>query len=195
MKNSRNNIKKKQEIKIPKNIGVFYWQNKNVIIFKSYARQKLIRINELIHLNCKKHHIAIKTNKVKQLSNIEKKMIHATKKTTLAIIKIALVEVLALTYQKLKFVGVGYRVFPVENFENHLLLLQLGYSHPVYFRVPQRIKTFTLKFTKLFLWGHSHQMLTSIATQIRHNKLPEPYKGKGILYDTEVIVLKEGKKT
>jgi large subunit ribosomal protein L6 len=105
-----------------------------------------------------------------------------------------LIESVALVYQKLKLVGVGYRAFPVENFEGHLLLLKLGYSHPIYFKIPSNLNIFCLKLTKLFLYGSSHQQVTSAASKIRLNKTPEPYKGKGILYYNENIVLKEGKK-
>ena len=48
--------------------------------------------------------------------------------------------------------------------------------------------------TKLSVYGHSYQQITSTASQIRLNKIPEPYKGKGILYENEKIKLKEGKK-
>ena len=116
------------------------------------------------------------------------------KNTTISLIKQLVIESAAIIYQKLKFVGVGYRVFLVENFENHLLLLRLGYSHPVYFRIPLKTTISTLKLTKLFLYGYSYQQLTFTASKIRLNKIPEPYKGKGILYENEKIILKEGKK-
>ena len=112
----------------------------------------------------------------------------------MSLIKQLLVEVTTPVYQKLKFIGVGYRAFPVEGFENHLLLLRLGYSHPIYFRIPSDTSVFCLKLTKLFLYGYSYQELTSTASKIRVNKAPEPYKGKGILYENEQITLKEGKK-
>jgi large subunit ribosomal protein L6 len=89
---------------------------------------------------------------------------------------------------------VGYRAFPVENFENHLLILRLGYSHPIYFKIPPKIKIFSLKLTKLFLYSYSYQQLILTASKIRLNKIPEPYKGKGILYENETTTLKEGKK-
>ena len=66
--------------------------------------------------------------------------------------------------------------------------------HPIYFKIPLKTKIFSLKLTKLFLYGYSYQELTSTASKIRVNKAPEPYKGKGILYENEQITLKEGKK-
>lgn len=130
----------------------------------------------------------------KKLSNRDKKKIKALKLTTISLIKQLLIETTALMYQKLKLIGVGYRAFPVENFENHLLLLRLGYSHPIYFKIPKQTNIFSLKLTKLFLYGSSYKQLTLTTSRLRLNKTPEPYKGKGILYDNETIILKEGKK-
>ena len=56
------------------------------------------------------------------------------------------------------------------------------------------MKIFCLKANKLFIIGNSYQFVTQIAALIRSCKVPEPYKGKGILYATEKITLKEGKK-
>jgi large subunit ribosomal protein L6 len=89
---------------------------------------------------------------------------------------------------------VGYRAFDVDNFENKLLLFKLGYSHSIYFKIPIESQIFCLKRTKLFIHGNSYQDITKIAAFIRSYKKPEPYKGKGILYETEKIILKEGKK-
>jgi large subunit ribosomal protein L6 len=89
---------------------------------------------------------------------------------------------------------VGYRAFSFENFENHLLILRLGYSHPIYFKIPPKIKIFSLKLTKLFLYSYSYQQLTSTTSKICLNKIPKPYKGKGILCKNKTITLKEGKR-
>jgi large subunit ribosomal protein L6 len=73
-------------------------------------------------------------------------------------------------------------------------MFKLGYSHSLYFKIPEQLIIFCLKFTKLFIYGNSYQNVTQIASLIRSYKKPEPYKGKGILYETEKILLKEGKK-
>ena len=64
----------------------------------------------------------------------------------------------------------------------------------LYFQVPVKIGVFCFKATKLFIYGNSYQNVTKIASLIRSYKKPEPYKGKGILYETEKITLKKGKK-
>lgn len=187
-------IKKKYTLKIPSNIQVFYYKQKKIIIFKGSVNQKSLKINILLNINYTKQQLSIIDDSKKKLSNNDKKKIQALKLTTMSLIKQLVIETRAIMYRKLKLVGVGYRAFPVENFEDHLLLLKLGYSHPIYFKIPIKTNIFCLKLTKLFVFGSSYQQVTFAASKIRLNKIPEPYKGKGILYDNEKIVLKEGKK-
>ena len=78
--------------------------------------------------------------------------------------------------------------------ENNVLLLNLGFSHPIYFNIPINFKIFCLKLIKLFISGNSYQNLSDITAIIRYKKLPEPYKGKGILHGNEKIKIKESKK-
>lgn len=114
--------------------------------------------------------------------------------TTIAKIKQILIEITYTLYCKLNLVGVGYRVFTYEKLTNQIYL-KLGYSHLIYFRIPSEIRSYCQKYTKLFIFGNSsYDLLTQTAAQIRNCKLPEPYKGKGILYDQEKIILKKGKK-
>jgi len=97
-------------------------------------------------------------------------------------------------YCKLKLVGVGYRSLPVLDMENQLAL-KLGYSHMIYFKIPNSVNLKTIKFTNLFLFGKtSHRDITLLTSLIRDCRLPEPYKGKGVLYSEEKINLKKGKK-
>ena len=187
-------IEKKQVIKIPRNIEVYYNKTKKIIIFKGFATQKSLKINKFLTISTKEQKIEIENDGNKKLPNSKKKYIWLVQKTTSSLIRQLLIETTATIYQKLKLVGVGYRAFPVENFEKHLLLLRLGYSHPIYFKIPQKTNIFSLKLNKLFLYSCSYQKLTSVASKIRLNKVPEPYKGKGILYENEKVILKEGKK-
>ena len=186
--------RKTQTIKIPNNVEVFFNKQAKIILFRSFAGQKLLKIDNQLKLYKKKQQIEVTTENVEKISNSNKKKIQLIQKTTASFIKQLIVETTALTYKKLILVGVGYRAIPVENFEDRLLLLKLGYSHPIYFKTPKKTKIISLKFTKLFLSSYSFQKLTSVAAKIRLNKRPEPYKGKGILYENEKIVLKEGKK-
>ena len=189
-----NKIEKKQIIKIPRNIKIFYNKKTKIIIVKGLIKRKSFKINPLLTISNTNQQVEIVSETSKKLSNSSKKKIQLIKTTTASLIKQLLIETNAIMYQKLTLVGVGYRAFPVENFENHLLLLKLGYSHPIYFKIPAKTEIFSLKLTKLFLYGYSYQELTFTASKIRINKTPEPYKGKGILYENEQITLKEGKK-
>jgi large subunit ribosomal protein L6 len=70
----------------------------------------------------------------------------------------------------------------------------LGYSHQIYFKISHTLNVFCLKATSIFISGNSYQEVSQISALIRSYKYPEPYKGKGILYENEKIVIKEGKK-
>lgn len=91
---------------------------------------------------------------------------------------------------KLELVGVGYRAAVQGNNLN----LTLGFSHPVSFTIPDGIKIDTPTQTEIVLTGPDREKVTQLAANIRRKRLPEPYKGKGIKYAGEIIILKETKK-
>ncbi|WP_353857662.1 50S ribosomal protein L6 [Azospirillum formosense] len=86
--------------------------------------------------------------------------------------------------------GVGYRA-AVQGKE---LVMQLGYSHDVKYPIPEGITIKCDKPTAISVSGFDKQKVGQVAAEIRGWKKPEPYKGKGIKYDTETIIRKEGKK-
>lgn len=187
-------IKKKQIIKIPRNFKIFFNIKRKILIVKESARQNSLKINPQLTILGFKQQIKIINNKTKKLSNSKKKKIRLILNTTISLIRQLLIETSSKIYKKLKFVGVGYRAFSVKNFENRLLLLKLGYSHSIYFRIPLKTQIFSFKLTKLFLYGYNYKELTFTMFKIRANKVPEIYKGKGIFYENEQVILKEGKK-
>lgn len=93
----------------------------------------------------------------------------------------------------LELVGVGYRV----NNTGNLLELTLGYSHPIYFMVPDEIKVTTAmekgKNPTIILEGIDKQLVGQIAAKLRAFRKPEPYKGKGVRFVGENIRRKAGK--
>ena len=91
---------------------------------------------------------------------------------------------------KLDINGVGYRAAV----DGKLLTLQLGYSHDIKYAVPAGIEIKAEKPTALAISGIDKQRVGQIAAEIRSFRSPEPYKGKGVKYEGEVIVRKEGKK-
>lgn len=93
-------------------------------------------------------------------------------------------------YQKvLEVNGVGYRAAK----QGKKLVLNLGYSHPVEMEDPEGIETIVEGQNKIIVKGISKEDVGQYAAEIRSKRLPEPYKGKGIKYDTEIIRRKVGK--
>jgi large subunit ribosomal protein L6 len=188
------NFKKKYSIKVPKNIHVIYCDKKNVITFVGPSLTKSLKLKVKLFLIPSSNVIIVSQLTLFEKSTISLKNVTKIQGTTIAQIKQILIEVTYTLYYKLNLVGVGYRVFSYEKLPDQIYL-KLGYSHLIYFRIPVGLNTYCQKFTKLFLFGNcSYDTLTQTAAQIRSCKIPEPYKGKGILYDQENIILKKGKK-
>lgn len=186
-------MQKKTLIKIPKNILVIYNNKKKIIILIGPLQVKSLKLSLNLIIRTDLNTIEV-TDKPFQKSNLNKKQIKSLQGTTVALIKQMLLETSALIYDKLKIVGVGYRFLNVEGFKDKLLMFKLGYSHSLYYKIPNDLKIFNLKSTKLFIYGNSYQNVSQASSIIRSYKKPEPYKGKGILFDSEKILLKEGKK-
>ena len=92
--------------------------------------------------------------------------------------------------RKLTLVGVGYRA----QAQGDTLNLTLGFSHPVAHKMPAGIKCETPSQTEILIKGVDKQKVGQVAAEVRAYRPPEPYKGKGVRYADEVIVIKETKK-
>ncbi|HET7923132.1 MAG TPA: 50S ribosomal protein L6 [Gammaproteobacteria bacterium] len=92
--------------------------------------------------------------------------------------------------KKLELVGVGYRA----QAQGKVLNLTLGFSHPVNYAVPEGISIETPSQTEILVKGVDLQKVGQVAADIRGYRPPEPYKGKGVRYADERVVLKEAKK-
>ncbi len=92
--------------------------------------------------------------------------------------------------RKLTLVGVGFRA----QAQGQKLNLQIGYSHPVVKDMPAGIKVVTPTQTEIIISGPDRQVVGQVAAEVRAFRPPEPYKGKGIRYADERVVLKETKK-
>jgi large subunit ribosomal protein L6 len=102
-----------------------------------------------------------------------------------------MVEGVSKGYTKnLEISGVGYRAAV----QGKNLQLQMGYSHDVSYPIPEGITIKCEKPTAIQITGFDKQKVGQVAAEIRAVRPPEPYKGKGIKYDTETILRKEGKK-
>lgn len=91
--------------------------------------------------------------------------------------------------KKLEIVGVGYRA----EMKGSNLQLLLGYSHPILFKPPAGVAIELPSPTNIVVSGVDKQLVGQVAAKIRSFRPPEPYKGKGIKYDTEVVRRKAGK--
>lgn len=91
--------------------------------------------------------------------------------------------------KELAIVGVGYKA----TLSGNKLTLNLGFSHPIVYQLPDGIKLTVEEGTKMVISGCDKQLVGETAAQIRRFRPPEPYKGKGIRYVDERIILKEGK--
>jgi len=92
--------------------------------------------------------------------------------------------------RKLMLVGVGYRA----QAQGDKLNLTLGFSHPVVHHMPKGVKVETPTQTEILVKGIDKQQVGQVAAEIRRYRPPEPYKGKGVRYADEVVVIKETKK-
>lgn len=110
--------------------------------------------------------------------------------TTRSLISNMVVGVSAGFERKLQLVGVGYRA----KAQGQKVNLTLGFSHPVAYEVPEGVTIETPTQTEILIKGIDKQKVGQVAAEIRDFRPPEPYKGKGVRYSDERIVLKEAKK-
>lgn len=92
--------------------------------------------------------------------------------------------------KRLTLVGVGYRAAV----QGKKLNLQLGFSHPVEHDIPEGVTIECPSQTEIVLTGSDKQKVGQVAAEIRAYRPPEPYKGKGVRYSDERVIMKEAKK-
>ncbi len=92
--------------------------------------------------------------------------------------------------KKLTLVGVGFKA----QAQGDKLNLSLGFSHPVLHQMPAGVKCETPSQTEILIKGIDRQQVGQVAAEVRAYRSPEPYKGKGVRYADEVVVIKETKK-
>ena len=92
--------------------------------------------------------------------------------------------------KKLTLIGVGYKA----QAQGDKVNLSLGFSHPVVHSMPAGVKVETPTPTEILIKGADKQRVGQVAAEIRAYRPPEPYKGKGVRYADEVVIIKETKK-
>lgn len=92
--------------------------------------------------------------------------------------------------KKLNLIGVGYKA----QAQGEKLNLSLGFSHPIVHEMPAGVTCATPTPTEILIKGIDRQRVGQVAAEVREYRRPEPYKGKGVRYSDEVVVIKETKK-
>ena len=171
----------KQPIAIPESVKV---SRKETNIF---VKGKL---GELNHEFKSDIGISINENEVVVTRNSDEKIqreLHGLTRVLIA----NMVQGVSQGFQKeLNLVGVGYTA---DASKGNFLLLNVGYSHPIYFETPEGITIETPNANTVIVKGISKQEVGQVAANIRELRKPEPYKGKGIKYSDEHIRKKAGK--
>jgi len=187
-------IEKKYFVKIPKNVSMYYCEGNHLIVFVTSSTRKTLILKTKVILEKKNRILKITRTPLFDISNNERKKLKVIQGTQVSLLKQALLDISLTFCKKLNLIGVGFRVSTLKILEINLLHFKLGYSHHIYFKIPTNLKICCLKTNRIFIIGYSYLFVTQIASLIRSYKIPEPYKGKGILYSTEKMTLKEGKK-
>ncbi|MDK2126368.1 50S ribosomal protein L6 [Parachitinimonas caeni] len=134
--------------------------------------------------------VTVETGVLKFFANSDDKHARAMSGTLRALAANMVVGVSKGFERKLNLVGVGYRA----QAQGDVVNLTLGFSHPVAHRLPVGVKAETPSQTEIVLKGINRQQIGQVAAEIRAYRPPEPYKGKGVRYSDEIVVLKETKK-
>ena len=170
----------KKPVEIPK--GVTITKDGNLLKVKGPKGE----LSEKIHPNIS---VEIKDNEIIVTRPDDTKLNKSLHGLSRALIQNMITGVSDSYQKKLEIVGVGYRA----EMKGKNLLLNIGYSHPIYFVPPEGITIETPTQTQVVIKGISKQLTGQIAAKIRSFRKPEPYKGKGIKYSGEHILRKAGK--
>jgi len=189
-------LKTKDFIKVPSSVKAIYCNEKNILKLDGPVGSKSVKLSVKPFFFTKNAdaYILLTFVAVNRKSNYQIKSLKSLRGTAIAVIKKALVEVSSSLFIKLKLVGVGYRGFQLEEYRGNIHF-KLGHSHLIYFRMPSNTVIYSKKYTTIFLFGAaSFFELTQLASTIRDCRKPDCYKGKGVLYYQEQVLLKKGKR-
>ncbi len=133
--------------------------------------------------------LEIKENQIRVMTDFETKEGSKIGGTVRSILNNNLIGISEGFTKTLNLVGVGYRA----QVTGQKLVLTLGFSHNIDYSLPEKVKAVVEGNTKLTLTSCDKQLLGQVAAEIRKYRPPEPYKGKGVLFEGERIVRKAGK--
>jgi len=171
----------KKPVELPK--GVEINQSDSGLVIKGPKGELSITLNSEVLVNVEDNVVTFQPRSGSRFST-------AMAGTTRSLVNNMVVGVQDGFERKLELVGVGYRA----KVQGKKLNLTLGFSHPVSYTVPEGITIETPSQTEIWIKGINKQQVGQVAAEIRHFRPPEPYKGKGVRYSDERVVLKEAKK-
>ena len=171
----------KNPVELPK--GVEFKQDGNVVTFKGSKGQLSMELNSEVELSQEEGVLSVAPRSGSRFAM----SVTGTMRSLLANMAHGVSEGFE---KKLELVGVGYRA----QAQGKNLNLQLGFSHPVVYASPEGIDIETPSQTEIVIKGTDKQRVGQVAAEIRRFRPPEPYKGKGVRYANERVVLKEAKK-
>ena len=170
----------KQPINIPDSVSVSI--DNSIINVKGPLGELSLNFDPIILINSNDKEVVVSRNS----NNKKHKELHGLYR---ALIQNMVNGVTEGYSKELTLVGVGYTAEKKGDF----LLINAGYSHPIYFQIPENINIDTPSVTSIVIKGTSKQNVGDVAAKIRQIRKPEPYKGKGIKYSDERIRRKAGK--
>jgi len=182
---------KQHEIKVPQNISVYYFSEKNILIVKYNNNTKIIKLKLKILLQPK--HITILPEYIDYNIKTSDQYIKSLQGSVCSVINNSFMEITSNFYKKLKIMGVGYKVFLIKTKKNSIIHLKLGFSHSIYVKIPEDISVKNFKTNKLIFTCKNLVKLTALTSILKACKKPDSYKAKGISFDNEKIILKIGK--
>lgn len=171
----------KQPVELPK--GVEFQQSGNVVTIKGGNGSLSMDVNSEVQIGQDEGVLSVSPRS-------GSKFAIAMSGTTRALLANMVTGVSEGFERKMELVGVGYRA----QAQGKKLNLTLGFSHPVVYDVPEGISIETPSQTEVVIKGSDKQLVGHVAAEIRRFRPPEPYKGKGVRYADERVVLKEAKK-
>ena len=171
----------KEPIELPK--GVEFKQDGNVVTLKGGKGELSVELNSEVE-------VTQDDNRLKFAPRSGSRFAAAVSGTMRSIVANMAHGVSTGFERKLELVGVGYRA----QAQGKKLNLTLGFSHPVEYVVPEGVDVETPSQTEIVIRGADKQKVGQVSAEIRRFRPPEPYKGKGVRYADERVVLKEAKK-
>ena len=170
----------KQPISIPDNVDIDI--SKDSVLVKGQLGQLNMSYDSKIHISSKDNIIIVK----RKSENRSDKELHGLYR---ALLQNMVIGVSSGFEKTLLLVGVGYTAEKKGDF----LLINVGFSHPIYFQIPDSLTVTTPDQTTIVVKGYHKQNVGDFSAKIRSMRKPEPYKGKGIKYSDEIVRRKAGK--